>query len=175
MKKLLNSVLLFTSVFILASCSSDEGGSSDDSGNPTSQTFIIDGEIYQVNQGTLQIFKNIDEGISDASISLVGTNGTKIGSVTFSVLYETADGIDGTYTPDEDSWEQPLGTYSSWLSSYYISEGQNMITSNQPVGNVKVTSHGNDVYTLEFNVEYTNDVNASGNVKRSFIVQIIET
>ncbi len=164
MKKLLKTTFLFVSVLFLMSCSSDDNNSS-------SASFTLDGETYKVEQAAIQVFNNLSEGTSNGSISLTGSKGGKIGSVSFSVDYNTTDGIAGTYTSDEGDWDEIEGTYSSWLSSYTIVDGQSMTSSNEPTGPIKIISHGDNQYTLEFNVTYTDNVTASGNVKTTFTVQ----
>jgi len=166
MKNFFRTTVFIISIVFLASCSSDDNGGG-------GASFTLGGEAYQVNQATLQIFNNMSEGTSDASISLIGSKGAKTGSVSFNVMYNTAEGIGGTYVSDEDSWEEIEGTYSSWLSSYTVVSGggQDMISSNQPIGPVEIVSHGNNQYTLEFDVTYNDDVTASGNVKTTFTVQ----
>ena len=164
MKKILKTSFLLVSVLFLMSCSSDDNSGS-------SVSFTLDGEAYKVDQAAIQVFNNLSEGTSNGSISLTGSKGGKIGSVSFSVDYNTADGIAGTYTSDEGDWDEVEGTYSSWLSAYTIFEGQNMTSSNEPVGPIKIISHGNNQYTLEFDVTYTDNVTASGNVKTTFTVQ----
>lgn len=176
MTKFFQTTFLFISVLFLASCSSDDNSGSatdDDNGdpNPTAQTFTLNGQTFQVTDASLQIFNDLQEGTSDTFVSVMGMNGTTVGTVSFSILYNTADGIDGIYSDDDDSWEQIPGTYSSWLSNYSIMQGQSLDNSNQPVGPLKITSHGDNVYTVEFAVEYTNNVTASGDVQKTFTVQ----
>jgi hypothetical protein len=178
MSKFFKTTLFFISVMFFASCSSDDNisSSTDDDGGPetpTAQTFTLDGETYQVNQAALQIINDLEAGISDTTISLIGLNTAgKVGTISFWIIYETSDGIEGIYSSDEDDWEQVPGTYSSWLSNYSIvTQNQNMENSNQPLGPVKIISHGDNVYTLEFDVTYANDVTATGSVKKTFTVQ----
>lgn len=165
MKRFFRTAFFFISVMFIASCSSD-----DSSGDGA--TFILDGETYQVSQGTLQTFNNLSDGTSDTTISLVGNKGTTVSTISFRVFYNTDEGIEGTYVPNEDEWTETLGTYSPWLSSYSIVvDGQDMTMSNEPVGSIKITSHGGNQYTLEFDVTYNDDVVASANAKTTFTTQ----
>ncbi|MFA7446720.1 MAG: hypothetical protein WCY89_12310 [Flavobacteriaceae bacterium] len=166
MTKFFQTTFFFISVLFLASCSSDdsEGGSS-------SKNFTLNGETYRVEQAVIQVFNDSESNTSDASISLTGSKGGKVASISFSVFYNTSNGIEGVYTSDEDSWDQIEDTYSSWLSMYSITQNMDMTTSNQPVGPVTIISHGNNQYTLEFDVTYADNVTASASVKTTFAIQ----
>lgn len=178
MSKFFKTTLFFISVMFFASCSSDDNSSpstDDDSGPETPTTFVINGQTFETFIGVMQIFHDPEQGISDASITITGYNGENYGIIGFNVFYNTSEGIGGVYNSDENNNEEETiaGTYSAWMSSYSIQdEDDNYLEhSNLPIGSVKITSHGNNIFTLEFDVEYTNGVNAVGNVKRMFIIQ----
>ncbi len=165
MKKILKTTFVLVSILCLMSCSSDDNG-----GSPSAE-FTLDGETYKVNQGVIQVFNDASTGIANAAITLMGSNGGKSGNVSFQVVYNINDSIEGTYVSDENSWDEIVGTYSSWLSTYSIAENNDMTHSNEPVGPVKMISHGDNQYTLEFDVTFFDNVSASGSVKTKFIIQ----
>lgn len=170
MRNFFNLTVLFVSVLFLASCSSDDNGSNNNEEGVSLGEFVVDGNIYKLHQATLLFVNDLSTGKSNTSISLGGVKGTDSTMITFSLFHNTSDGAAGAYVSNENSWDEIVGTYSSLLSSCVVN--QNM--TNHPVGPVKVISHGNNEYTLEFNVTYSNNVKASGNVKTKFTVQTTE-
>src|SRR5690606_26070199 len=176
MSKFFKTTLFFISVLFLTSCSSDDNSSStsdDDGGQvPPPQTFTLKEQTFRLNEGIIQSMDDSETGITTTSVAIAGLNGLTLGTVSFTVFYNTADGIDGTYTSDEDiNFETAPRIYSSTFSQYFIMQGEETFESNQAVGPVKITSHGNNEYTLEFDVEFGDGVKASGNVKKTFTVQ----
>lgn len=139
--------------------------SSDDSPQNITSTFKLDNSDYTVNLANLKIV-NTGEGISRASIIITGSNGSKVGAVTFLLTFSTTEGIVGTYGADPGIGS--LGTYVPHLSTYSVQNGSVLEGGNYPQGEFKITSHGSKQYTVDFQVLYEDEVRASGVVRRDF-------
>lgn len=162
MENVLKRTMVFFGFIVLAACSKDEEKFPEE---VPSNTFSLDATSYSVNLASLGV-KDRNNGTSDASLTVSGGNGSKVGSVSFLVRFTTNEGIDGTYTAGGGS--PSPGTYSSILSVYATQDGSEIKNGNNPVGEIEITDHGQGKYTARFAVKYSTGVDASGKVTRTF-------
>lgn len=150
------------SASFLVSCSKDDDGPTQDT-----DTFMIDGDRYSVNIASVGV-NTVDSERSSASIILTGSNGSRIGTVTFIAHFSTSAGINGTYTAAAGGSVGDPGTYASHLGTYGIQNGSDLRTGGFAVGPVAITSHGDREYTIVFDVKYSDNVEATANIRRTF-------
>lgn len=150
--------LFLLSFVLLSSCSKDE----DDKPQNPSNAFVLDGTTYSVKNTTIS-FQDRGSGITDASIVFSGDNGSKSAGITFLVRYFAVEGIEGTYTAG--GGVPSAGNYASILSIYTVQGGSD---GNSPEGDLVITSHGSDEYTISFDVTYATGVSASAEIRRKF-------
>lgn len=143
-------------------CSKD-----DDSPIEDTHTFVLDGDTYSVNIASLWI-NTVDSERSGASITLTGSNGSRVGTIGFTAHFSTAAGINGTYTAASDGAVGEPGTYASHLGTYSIHNGSELQTGGYAVGPLKITSHGDNEYTIAFDVSYADEVEATADIRRTF-------
>ncbi len=183
--KLLNlffCVLMLTSVLGCSKddaeqmpCQADQNGISQ---GTSSFTFKSENFSCYDQCGSLQIFNHIDDGISDGTVTIVGTrsegNQLVTVSISFRLFWNTADGISDTYTiSDSDANDTYLDHLSIYLESWSDTQGnvQQQYTSNNPQSSIVFTHLGGQSYNLNFDVTYIDGTTASGNVTCDLIVQ----
>ncbi|WP_126971529.1 hypothetical protein [Gynurincola endophyticus] len=161
-RRILLALILPT--LLLSACSKDKDDQKDDS-----NSFMLKDTRYSVNIASLQL-QNNSSGMSDAVILLTGGNGSRIGTTSFIVSFSTAGGINGTYTAASGGNVGTHGTYAAHLATYSIQNGGDLQTGGYATGPLKITSHGNNEYSVEFTVKYNDNTEASANIKRIFTI-----
>jgi len=164
MKNFFKPFTIFCAALVLlTSCSS-----SDD--NATSSEFKIDNQSYTLlpTQGIVEQKMNnmiTEQGqtFDRSTITLSGTSGTNIGTVSFDLYYKDGLPVEGTYSiaetfddNDTDFFDDLVTNQKlclGWTSMCAVFQGGSSIAinANNPVGTVTVTKNSTANYTIQYN------------------------
>jgi hypothetical protein len=149
---------------LLTSCSS-----SDDSATPSSD-FSIDNQSYTLlpSQGIVEqkmnnMITQQGQTFDRSTITLSGTSGTNVATVSFDLYYKDGLPVEGTYSIAETLNSTNPDFYASlvtnqklclgWTSMCAVFQGGSSIAinANNPVGTVTVTKNSTANYTIQYN------------------------
>jgi len=164
MKNFFKPFTIFCAALVLlTSCSS-----SDD--NATSSEFKIDNQSYTLlpTQGVVEqkmnnMITQQGQTFDRSTITLSGTSGTNIATVSFDLYYKDGLPVEGTYSiaetlddNDADFFDDLVTNQKlclGWTSSCAVFQGGSSIAinANNPLGTVKVTKNSTTNYTIQYN------------------------
>jgi hypothetical protein len=160
MKNFFKPFTIFCAALVLlTSCSS-----SDDSA--TSSEFKIDNQSYTLlpTQGIVEqkmnnMITQQGQTFDRSTITLSGTSGTNVATVSFDLYYKDGLPVEGTYSIAEtlDDNDDDLVTNQKlclgWTSMCAVFQGGSSIAinANNPVGTVTVTKNSTANYTIQYN------------------------
>lgn len=164
MKNFFKPFTIFCAALVLlTSCSS-----SDD--NATSSEFKIDNQSYTLlpTQGIVEqkmnnMITQQGQTFDRSTITLSGTSGTNVATVSFDLYYKDGLPVEGTYSIAETSNSTSPGFYTSLVTNQKLCLGVTSmcavfqggssiaINANNPVGTVTVTKNSTANYTIQYN------------------------
>jgi hypothetical protein len=164
MKNFFKPFTIFCAALVLlTSCSS-----SDD--NATSSEFKIDNQSYTLlpTQGIVEQKMNnmiMEQGqtFDRSTITLSGTSGTNVATVSFDLYYKDGLPVEGTYSIAETLDDNDADFFDDfvtnqklclgWTSMCAVFQGGSSIAinANNPVGTVTVTKNSTANYTIQYN------------------------
>jgi uncharacterized protein YcfL len=164
MKNFFKPFTIFCAALVLlTSCSS-----SDD--NATSSEFKIDNQSYTLlpTQGIVEqkmnnMITKQGQTFDRSTITLSGTSGTNIATVSFDLYYKDGLPVEGTYSiaetlddNDADFFDDLVTNQKlclGWTSMCAVFQGGSSIAinANNPVGTVTVTKNSTANYTIQYN------------------------
>lgn len=164
MKNFFKPFTIFCAALVLlTSCSS-----SDD--NATSSEFKIDNQSYTLlpTQGVVEqkmnnMITQQGQTFDRSTITLSGTSGTNVATVSFDLYYKDGLPVEGTYSiaetlddNDADFFDDLVTNQKlclGWTSMCAVFQGGSSIAinANNPVGTVTVTKNSTANYTIQYN------------------------
>jgi len=165
MKNFFKPVSIFCAALVLlTSCSSEEDNAT------TSSDFSIDNQSYTLlpSQGIIEQKMNnmiTEQGqtFDRSTITISGTSGTNIGTVSFDLYYKDGLPVEGTYSiaetlddNDADFFYDLVTTQKlclGWTSMCAVFQGGSSVSvnANNPIGTVTVIKNSAANYTIQYN------------------------
>ncbi len=149
-KNSLKSALIISIIVGLVSCSKDD--------EPSSVNSVkLNNKAFSVSAASITGISIGDDG--HTAITFVSGSGLKASTLTIDVESFTKETISGTYSYPQEEGDKFL---DDWLTNYTVFEEDNSNSTNLRSGTVTISHNDGNNYSVEMDLEMTNDLVFSG-------------